>query len=129
MNRLLLDTQALLWWVLGDLRMPERVRAVVLQTPRVLVSPVSAWEIRTKHRLGKLPEAEPALVVGLAEVVRLHEFGELPITFADGDRAGAFAQDHKDPFDRMLAAQALHHGLPLVSNDEALDAFGVERVW
>ena len=129
MSELLLDTHAFLWWVLGDERLPAAVRGQIPLADRVWVSAASAWEIRTKYRLGKLPEAEPALVIGLPSVATSHGFRELGVTFADGDRAGSFAQPHKDPFDRMIAAQALNHRLAVVSNDSALDAFGVVRVW
>ncbi|HEY0779331.1 MAG TPA: type II toxin-antitoxin system VapC family toxin [Gemmatirosa sp.] len=129
MSELLLDTHTFLWWVLGDERLPERMRSRIPAAERVWVSAASAWEIRTKYRLGKLPEASPTLAVGLSAVAASHGFRELGITFNDGDLAGSFAQDHKDPFDRMLAAQSINHRLALVSNDTALDAFGVVRVW
>lgn len=129
MSELLLDTHAFLWWVLGDERLPERIREQIPAAERVWVSAASAWEIRTKYRLGKLPEAEAALVIGLPDVAASHGFHVLAVTFDDGDRAGGFTQLHKDPFDRMIAAQALNRHLALVSNDTALDAFGVVRVW
>lgn len=129
MNELLLDTHAFLWWVLGDERLPQFARDQITRAPRVWVSAASAWEIRTKHRLGKLPEAAPALVIGLDAVAASHGFHELGITFVDGDVAGSFPQAHKDPFDRILAAQALNHRLALISSDAALDVFGVVRVW
>lgn len=129
MTELLLDTHAFLWWVLGDERLPERVREQIPAAQRAWVSAASAWEIRTKYRLGKLPDAKPALAVGLPGVVASHGFRELGVTFDDGDLAGSFPQEHKDPFDRMIAAQALNYHLAVVSNDSALDAFGVVRVW
>lgn len=129
MSRLLLDTHALLWWVLGDSRLSDRTRDLIPSAERTYVSAASAWEIRTKHRLGKLPEVRELLAVDLAGVCASHGFVELPITFADGDRAGALAGDHKDPFDRMLVAQALNHRLALVSNETLFDAFGVVRLW
>lgn len=125
---LLMDTHAYLWWVLNDPRLPARVIALVRDADEVYVSAATAWEIRTKYRLGKLPDA--AQFVGkLAEQVRADRFRELPVTFADGDVAGGLVQAHKDPFDRMLAAQAINYSLRLVSSDAALDAFGVVRVW
>ncbi len=72
---------------------------------------------------------EPLIVHEIARVLNAEDFRPLALTFADGDRAGAFAQEHTDPFGRMLAAQALHNSLALVSNDAALDAFGVVRIW
>ena len=128
MTDYLLDTQAFLWFDLGDARMPAAARAVVEHANTVFVSAASAWEIYTKHRIGKLPEAD-LLVADLAGFVARRGFRELPVTFADGATAGAFTQAHKDPFDRMIAAQSINHGLMLVSSDAALDAFGVVRVW
>jgi PIN domain nuclease of toxin-antitoxin system len=126
---LLLDTHAFLWWALGDRRLPSATRTLIDGAGDVYVSAATAWELRTKYRLGKLPELSPLLVHDLAAVVASEQFRELPITFADGDRAGAFPPLHRDPFDRILAAQALHNRLALVSNDAALDLFGVARVW
>ena len=128
MTDYLLDTQAFLWFEIGDSRMPVDVRSAIADADVVYVSAASAWEIRTKHRLGKLPDADE-LVVNLAGYAARRGFRQLPVTFADGDRAGSFAQAHKDPFDRILAAQAFNHRLALISNDTALDAFGVVRVW
>ena len=128
MSAMLLDTHAYLWWVLDDVRLSPALVARVRAADDVYVSAATPWEIRTKYRLAKLPEAA-GLVGDLADHVQRDGFRELPITFADGDLAGGFAQVHKDPFDRMLAAQALNNGLSLVSNDAAFDAFGVVRVW
>ena len=127
--RLLLDTHTFLWWALGDAQLPERTRAQIADADEVYVSAVTAWELRIKHRLGKLPELLPLLVRDLGRVLESEDFRPLPLTFEDGDRAGAFPQEHKDPFDRMLAAQSIHNRLVLVSADPALDVFGVVRVW
>lgn len=129
MSRLLLDTHAFLWWVLGDDRLPPATRTLIDEADDVYVSAATAWELRTKYRLGNLPEVSPLVVRDLSVVVATEQFRELPISFHDGDRAGAFPPPHRDPFDRILAAQALHNRLVLVSNDAALDSFGVVRVW
>ncbi len=118
-----------MWWALGDEQLPARLRSRIDAAEDVYVSAATAWELRTKFRLRKLPEVAPLIVRDLAAVLASENFRELAVTFADGDRAGAFAQAHKDPFDRILVAQALNHHLALVSNDVALDAFGVVRVW
>lgn len=125
---LLLDTHAFLWLMTDDERVPGATRDLVQATHEVYVSAATAWEIRTKFRLGKLPDAAPFVADLEAEVTR-NGFSALPISLADGAHAGAFSVDHKDPFDRMLAAQAINHRLAVVSNDAALDAFGVVRVW
>jgi PIN domain nuclease of toxin-antitoxin system len=128
MKGLLLDTHAFLWFATGDDALSSVARETMMTTTDVFVSAASAWEIRTKYRLGKLPSAA-ALVQDLATVVRRLEFTELPIAFADGDLAGSLVGAHRDPFDRMLIAQAINHELTLLSNETAFDAFGVTRVW
>ena len=125
---LLLDTHAFLWYALGDNAMPQATRRLVANASDVYVSAASVWEVRTKHRLGKMPGADPIAAVLPGTIARL-SFRAIGIDVDDADLAGAFDAAHRDPFDRMLAAQALNRGLALVSNDAALDAFGVERVW
>jgi PIN domain nuclease of toxin-antitoxin system len=125
---LLLDTHTFLWFATGDGALSPVARDAITATPDVFVSAASAWEVRTKYRLGKLPAAA-ALAHDLATAVRRLALAELPITFADGDLAGALEGAHRDSFDRMLIAQALNHRLALVSNETAFDAFGVTRVW
>ena len=91
-------------------------------------SAASAWEIATKHRLGKLPSVA-ALALDIAGAVDAQGFAELPIAVAHGARAGALPGPHGDSFDRMLIAQAIADDLVLVSNDTAFDAYGVRRLW
>ena len=127
----LLDTHALIWWFAGSGRLLEAARAAIEDPAHPkLVSAASAWEIATKHRLGRLPEAERAgLVRDLPAAVRGAGFEALPITLSDAKRAGGLPEPSRDPFDRMLIAQALEHDLALVSIEEPFDAYGVTRIW
>ena len=126
---LLLDTHALLWWLDGDERLSPAVRAAVADPARrVLVSAASAWEITTKHRLGKLPGAE-AVARDVGGCVAAQGFEALAVTLADAERAGRLPGPHRDPFDRMLVAQALARDVALVSNETAFDGWGVRRLW
>lgn len=93
-----------------------------------LVSAVSAVEIATKFRLGKLPEGA-MLAKDFEAITASQGFIELALTGRHGRLAGNLPGAHKDPFDRMLAAQAILEGLTLVSSDAALDQFGVQRIW
>jgi PIN domain nuclease of toxin-antitoxin system len=127
--RLLLDTHALLWWLAGDAQLSPAAReAIGNPAHELFVSAASAWEVATKHRLGKLPGAGP-LVVDFAREVRRQGFQPLPITPEHGQVAGQLPGPHRDPFDRMLVAQAREEKLAVVSNDAALRAFGVALVW
>jgi len=127
--RLLLDTHALLWWLAGDAQLSPAAReAIGNPAHEVFVSAASAWEVATKHRLGKLPGAGP-LVVDFAREVRRQGFQPLPITLEHGQVAGQLPGPHRDPFDRMLVAQAREEKLAVVSNDAVLGAFGVPLVW
>lgn len=126
---LLLDTHALLWWLAGDARLSRKARAAIAGEDNLVhVSAASAWEISTKHRLGRLPQIGP-LLTELPEHVAGQGFSSLDITVDHGLRAGTLAGAHRDPFDRMLAAQAQAERLTLVSSDEVFDAFGVARIW
>ncbi len=94
----------------------------------MLVSAASAWEISTKHRLGKLPSAE-AVARNIAGAIADQGFDELPVTVGDAERAGALPGSHRDPFDRMLIAQALARNLAFISNESLFDRYDVRRVW
>lgn len=125
----LLDTHAILWAILEDELISPRARRVILSSRNELyVSAASAWEITTKFRLGKLPAAQP-LVENFIAVVSAAGYLLLPIEVEHALRAGLFPGDHRDPFDRMLAAQAIHEDIALISNDAQLDVFGVRRIW
>ena len=127
--RVLLDTHTLLWWLDGDRRLSRRARSVIAADDHtVLVSAASAWEISTKVRLGKLPGATE-VAAELPAILRQQNFEPLPITVVHALRAGNLPGPHRDPFDRMLIAQAHDEDLALVSNERVFDAYGVRRVW
>ena len=127
--RLLLDTHALLWWAAGDVKLPRKVRSAVgREENAVVVSAVSAWEISTKHRLGKLITPGP-LIDGLLDYLADQNFAALAITVRHAQRAGVLPGAHRDPFDRMLAAQAQLEDLTIVSKDVAFDGYAVRRFW
>ena len=127
--RVLVDTHALIWWACDAGRLPERVRTVIEHAgSEVHVSAATAWEIATKHRLGKLNGVQ-ALVDGFGSYLASQRFLPLPITVAHAIRAGTLRHVHRDPFDRMLIAQSLSEGLALISNEAPFDSFGVVRIW
>lgn len=127
--RLLLDTHALLWWLTDDpaLSQPARL-ALADDANRVLVSAASAWEIATKQRIGKLTGVAP-VAEWFSELAAADGFEHLPVTHAHALRAGAYAVLHRDPFDRMLAAQAELEQLQLISCDPAMAAFSCQTLW
>ncbi|MFA6166339.1 MAG: type II toxin-antitoxin system VapC family toxin [Gemmatimonadaceae bacterium] len=127
--RLLLDTHALLWWLDGDARLSKRARAAIGDARTVcLVSAASAWEITTKARLGKLPGALD-VAADVMGCLRSQQFTPLDISVDHAQRAGSLPGVHRDPFDRMLIAQAQAENLPLVSNEVVFDGYGVVRIW
>lgn len=127
--RLLLDTHSLFWWAARPRRIPRRTHALIADAANVvLVSPVSAWEMTSKHRIGKWPEAE-RFVADFAEIVRGYGFAEMAITFAHASKAGGLNGRNRDPFDRLLAGQALVENLGFVTADAAFRDFGVSVVW
>jgi PIN domain nuclease of toxin-antitoxin system len=127
--RLLLDTHALLWWLADDPSLSAPARKLIGRPNNtVLVSAASAWEIGTKVRLGKLPGADD-LAADFAGFLVRERFEQLPISVEHAIRAGLLPGPHKDPFDRMLAAQAQTENLPLVSNDVVFDTYNVRRLW
>jgi PIN domain nuclease of toxin-antitoxin system len=127
--RLLLDTPAFLWWLAGDeaLSVPART-AIADENNDILVSAATVWEIATKHRLGRLPGAA-AIVADLDGAIVDQSFTGLPISIRHGQVGGALPGPHRDPFDRMLIAQAMVENLVLVSNEVSFDLYGVARLW
>ena len=127
--RVLLDTHAFLWWVADSTKLSASAhRAIGDEDNDVFVSAASAWEIATKHRLGKLPGAE-ALAVDIVGTISDQGFDKLPIGVEDAARAGALPGIHRDPFDRVLIAQAMRRNLVLISNESRFDQYGVLRLW
>jgi PIN domain nuclease of toxin-antitoxin system len=127
--RLLLDTHTLLWAAFDEELLSPRARHLIqTRGSEVFVSAASAWEITTKYRLGKLNFAR-ALAENFIPRVTAVGYRLLPISVEHAVRAGLLPGEHKDPFDRMLAAQAIHEDMPLLSNDPQLDVFGVRREW
>lgn len=127
--KLLLDTHALLWWAFGATELSPRARAVIEERSNtVLVSSASAWEIATKYRLGRLPEAS-VLVQDMPGWFTRAGLTELPITVAHAQRAGTLPSEHRDPFDRMLAAQSLLEDVALITRDPVFVELGVQRLW
>lgn len=126
--RLLLDTHTLLWWVSAETSLSNRARAQIAIAEDVLVSAASAWEMAIKAGLGRLPSAVDLLNDFEGELAK-DGFRSLEITAAHGIRAGLLPGPHKDPFDRMLIAQAQAENLAIVSNDRVFDRYGVRRVW
>ena len=126
---LLLDTHSFIWWLAGDPALStEAQRAIADQSHTVFFSAASAWEIATKHRLGKLARAA-ILARDIAGAAQSQGFDELPIRLRHAQAAGELRAAHKDPFDRMLIAQAMLENLCLVSNENLFDDFGIQRLW
>ena len=117
---LLLDTHALLWWLSGEQLSDELTERISDPTELVAVSAVSIWEASVKEALGKLRVPEP-----LPVVVEDEGFEALPITLAHAQQAGELPPHHRDPFDRMLVAQAQIEGLTIVSRDRAFEPYDV----
>lgn len=127
--RVLLDTHAFIWWFSNSAKLSRPARRLIADDANdVLISAASAWEIATKHRIGKLPGVE-SLALDIPGAIARQRFEELPVTVAEGIRAGELPGPLRDPFDRMLIAQALAHDLVVVSNEALFDRYGVRRLW
>jgi PIN domain nuclease of toxin-antitoxin system len=127
--RVLLDTHTLLWALVTPARLSSKVRTII-QNPDNdrIVSAASAWEIATKFRIGKLPQAEDVVRDYAAHLSTLRA-QELAMTSQHALAAGLWQTTHRDPFDRVLAAQSLVEGLALLTNDEAMSQFGIKTIW
>jgi PIN domain nuclease of toxin-antitoxin system len=127
--RLLLDTHAFLWWLFDAKDLSKKARkAIEDRRNEVLVSAATAFEIETKYRIGKLPSAH-AVAGDLSGWIARAGFVELPMSIAHAARAGAWPHAHRDPFDRILAAQSHIEACPLVTCDPMLREFEVALLW
>lgn len=125
---ILLDTNALVWWMLESSRLSKHAVAILTSgESRILVSAVVAWELSVKVNVGKIHP--PSLISKLEDAVSGQAFVELPISLEHAVRAGLLPLHHRDPFDRLLVAQAQSLKLPILSSDAALDKYDVRRVW
>jgi PIN domain nuclease of toxin-antitoxin system len=127
--RLLLDTHALFWWLIDETRLsPQAVDAIRAKDNEVFVSVASAWEMAIKVGSGKWPEAR-ALLDDFEGLVSAENFRLLPMSVAHVRDAGLMQSPHRDPFDRLLAAQSMREGLMIVTADAALRALGAPSLW
>jgi PIN domain nuclease of toxin-antitoxin system len=125
----LLDTHVLLWAILSPTSLTRKASKIIANPANaILVSAASAWEIATKVRLGRLPGAE-RLEAEFLEAMEGSGYELVPIHAEVALRAGRFRSEHRDPFDRVIAAQALQDDIPVLSSDEKLDTFLVQRIW
>jgi PIN domain nuclease of toxin-antitoxin system len=127
--RVLLDTHTLIWAKISPASLSRQVAEIMADPLNdIFVSAATAWEIATKVRLGKLPGAD-SLERDFLKTMEDSGYTLLPIDAESALRAGRLIADHGDPFDRMIAAQALAMDIPVLSTDTKLDLFGVRRLW
>ena len=127
--KFLLDTHTFLWWLDGDERLVKAARALIAdESNTILVSAASAWEISTKVRIGKLPGAKE-VAADILRCIVTQGFETLSITVEHAQRAGLLGGSHRDPFDRMLIAQSQAENIPIVSNEDVFDSYGINRIW
>jgi PIN domain nuclease of toxin-antitoxin system len=126
--RLLLDTHALLWWLLDDPALPGTTRRAIEKAETVYVSSASIWEVAIKQRLGKLPELALS-VAELPALVLQCRFAPLPITDRHAAAVALLPAHHRDPFDHLLIAQAQLEKLAVVTRDNRFAAYGTKTRW
>lgn len=126
--RLLLDTHSFVWWLADSGRLSAKAFALIAdESHDIFVSAATAWELSTMDRPGEPPSPEAPF--DIAGAMADQGFHELPVSVRDAEIGGRLPGDHRDPFAPLLAAQALSRGLVIVSGDESLDRYGVDRVW
>ena len=127
--RVIVDTHVFFWWLIVDEGLSARALEILEnEENEVLISSVVAWELATKSRIGKWPDGK-IVAEKIEEYLASYELRQLPITIAHAQLGGLMPGVHKDPFDRILAAQARLEGIPLVTSDRALREFGIEILW
>jgi PIN domain nuclease of toxin-antitoxin system len=124
MKRILLDTHALIWWMNGDQALGEfALECIANENNQVYVSAASVWEMSIKRQLGKLE-----CPVDLDSVIESLGFSKLPISIFHSEQAGQLPIHHKDPFDRMLIAQAQAEGLQIITKDGHFLSYGISLI-
>ena len=126
--RVLLDTHAFLWFVAGDDRLSLRASETIADADDALLSVASCWEIAIKASLGKLVLTSPVERF-LTEQIAFNRLELLHIELPHATRVATLPWNHRDPIDRLLAAQALHEKVAIVSGDPVFRAYGVKRIW
>lgn len=126
--KVLLDTQVLFWWYSEPAKLSKRATPTITDgSNTVFISAATAWELSIKAALGKLDALQ--LVMDFSTYLEEEGFVELPIAISHAIRAGLLPVYHKDPFDRLLVAQAQELSVPIVSSDQGLDSYGIIRIW
>jgi len=124
----LLDTHTFLWLLRGPANLPCRVREIAEdRTATLAISIVTPWEIAFKVNLGKLEAVD--ILDQFERVVTLGGYTVLETTAAQAIRSGLLPRYHRDPFDRLIVAQALDLHIPVISRDNTFDRYGVKRIW
>ena len=127
--RLLLDTHALLWFLLDDPQLSAKADALISDpTNEIAISPASYWEIAIKISIGKYSLAEPSQVF-LEREIAANDFQVIPILPSHAGAVSTLPFHHRDPFDRLIVAQAIVERVAIVSSDAVLDGYGVTRLW
>lgn len=122
--KLLLDTHVVLWWQTNDDRLGDEARRAIAVADIVWVSAVSGWEVAIKTALGRLKIRE-----SFPSLLEIDEFTELPVRLSHIEQLKGVARHHKDPFDRLLVAQALAETATLVTHDRAFEPYGAPVIW
>ena len=127
--KLLLDTHSFLWFIEGNTTLSRKARALIESDENEkLVSMASVLEIAIKSSLGKLILSEPLDQIIPAQIYG-NEFHLLPLPVADSIQLSRLPFHHRDPFDRMIIARSVVHGISVIGKDEVFDAYGIQRIW
>jgi PIN domain nuclease of toxin-antitoxin system len=126
--KVLVDTHVVVWWLEAASRLSKRAATLLANRDNtILISAAVGWELAIKVSLGKFKPS--SILDGLDRLLEREEFSELPITLDMAVRAGLLPRHHRDPFDRMLVAQARALNIPILSADAILDRYDVRRLW
>ncbi len=126
--KVLLDTHVVVWWLEGATRLSRRAATILANLDNIiLISAAVGWELAIKVSTGKMKPQ--SILVDLDGILKREMFSELPITLEMAVRAGLLPPHHRDPFDRMLVAQAQSLNVPILSADAVLDQYQIKRLW